>query len=318
MGGRKGTSIDHACHYLLEQVYAAWNTKKVASMLLFDVAGAFDNINQSRLIHNLRKRQVDHKLVQWIQSFLSGRTTIIKTREHTTDPIFMPNGIPQGSALSQILYLFYNADLLDKIAKRKKTSAIGYIDDIAILTIEKTTEEICKTLAEVHTNICEPWSQSHASRFGLSKYQLVHLTRQTSAHTAESVQLPSGDIIHAQDYAKYLGLWLDRKLRWKKQVEEIKHKIEKSIKALASLGGSTWGISLHTIRKIYLAVVVPQMSYGCSVWYTPKGEKRHNHGHVRVLQSLQHKAQKRYLALSRPPQFQLSILKLSFFPFPKG
>lgn len=180
MGGRKGTSTDHACHYLLEQVYTAWNTKKVASLLLLDVAGAFDNINQSRLIHNLWKRQVDHRLVQWIESFLSGQTTIIKTREHTTNPICTPNGIPQGSPLSQILYLFYNADLLDEIAKRKDTSAIGYIDDIAILTIWKITEETCKTLAEVHTSICEQWSQSHASKFGLSKYQLVHLTRQTS------------------------------------------------------------------------------------------------------------------------------------------
>lgn len=190
--------------------------KKVASLLLLDVAGAFDNINQSRLILNLQKRQVDHKLVQWTQSFLSGRSTIIKTREYTTDPLFTPNGIPQGSPISQILYLFYNADLLDEIAKRKDTSAIGYIDNIAILTTGKTTEETCKILAEVHTNIWEPWSQSHASKFGLSKYQLVHLTRQTSAHTVEPVRLQSGYIIYAQDYAKYLGLWLDKKLRWKK------------------------------------------------------------------------------------------------------
>ena len=94
--------------------------------MLLDVAGAFDNINQSRLIHNFQKWQVDHKLVQWIQSFLSGRTTIIKIRKHITNPIFTPNGIPQGLLLSQILYLFYNADLLDEIAKRKDTSAIGY------------------------------------------------------------------------------------------------------------------------------------------------------------------------------------------------
>lgn len=118
--------------------------KKVASLLLLDVAGAFDNINQSQLIHNLRKRQVDHKLVQWIQSFLSRRRTIIKTREHITDPIFTPNRIPQGSPLSQILYLFYNTDLLDKIAKRKDTSAIGYIGDIAILTLGRPPQKLAR------------------------------------------------------------------------------------------------------------------------------------------------------------------------------
>lgn len=63
MGGRKGTSTDHACHHLIEAVYAAWNSKKVASLLLLDVSGAFDNVDQARLIHNLCKRQVDTKIV---------------------------------------------------------------------------------------------------------------------------------------------------------------------------------------------------------------------------------------------------------------
>lgn len=110
--------------------------------------------------------------------------------------------------------------------------------------------------------------------------------------TTQPVRLSSGHTINAEKHVKYLGLWLDRKLRWGKQLEEVKHKVEKSIGALASLGGSTWGMSFHTIRKIYLAVVIPQMSYGCSVWYSPPGEKRHNQGHTRTLQSLQHKAQK--------------------------
>lgn len=88
----------------------------------------------------------------------------------------MPNGILQGLFLSQILYLFYNTDHFNKIAKRKNSSAIGYIDDIGILIIKKTTKETYKTLAKEYTIICKPLSQSHALKFGPSKYQLVHLT----------------------------------------------------------------------------------------------------------------------------------------------
>ena len=62
MRGRKRISTDHKCHHLIKTVYAAWNSKKVASLLLLDVTGAFDNMNQVCLIHNLRKRQVDTKL----------------------------------------------------------------------------------------------------------------------------------------------------------------------------------------------------------------------------------------------------------------
>jgi hypothetical protein len=39
-------------------------------LLLLDVSGAFDNVSHERLLHNLRTRRVDEKLVLWIASFL--------------------------------------------------------------------------------------------------------------------------------------------------------------------------------------------------------------------------------------------------------
>ncbi|KAI9042916.1 putative reverse transcriptase [Aspergillus affinis] len=39
--------------------------------------------------------------------------------------------------------------------------------------------------------------------------------------------------------------------------------------ALRSISGSTWGTSLLSMRRIYLAVVVPQLLYGAAAWYSP-------------------------------------------------
>lgn len=58
MGGRKGTSPEHALHLLLELIHAAWNKKEVATLLLLDVTGAFDNVSQTLLLHNLHKRKI--------------------------------------------------------------------------------------------------------------------------------------------------------------------------------------------------------------------------------------------------------------------
>lgn len=57
MGGRKGRSTEHVTHVLLERIYTAWYVSgtDVASLLLLDVSGAFDNVSHPRLIHNLRK-----------------------------------------------------------------------------------------------------------------------------------------------------------------------------------------------------------------------------------------------------------------------
>ena len=55
-GGRKVSSTEHAGHHLLERIQKAWNTKNIASLLLLDAAGAFDNVVHERLLHNLRKK----------------------------------------------------------------------------------------------------------------------------------------------------------------------------------------------------------------------------------------------------------------------
>jgi hypothetical protein len=66
MGGRKMRSTDHALYAVTRKIHEAWNKKpsQVASLLLLDVSGAFDNVSHARLLHNLRKRKVDEKTVK--------------------------------------------------------------------------------------------------------------------------------------------------------------------------------------------------------------------------------------------------------------
>src|SRR5438105_3042173 len=72
-GGRRGASAEHAIHLKLEKVNDARRAGQVPSLLLLDVAGAFNFVSRTRLLHNLRKRRLDDKVIKWITSFLSGR-----------------------------------------------------------------------------------------------------------------------------------------------------------------------------------------------------------------------------------------------------
>ena len=55
IGGRKRRSTEHALHVVTYKIYEAWSqsTSQVASLLLLDVSGAFDNVSHVRLLHSL-------------------------------------------------------------------------------------------------------------------------------------------------------------------------------------------------------------------------------------------------------------------------
>jgi hypothetical protein len=76
--------------------------------------------------------------------------------------------------------------------------------------------------------------------------------------TTKPVLIDGGSITPRRT-SRYLGLTMGEELKWNIHIHEIKTKATKSIRALASLAGSTWGISLKDMRRIYQATIVPQI-----------------------------------------------------------
>ncbi|KAH8748293.1 hypothetical protein F5882DRAFT_250546, partial [Hyaloscypha sp. PMI_1271] len=100
------------------------------------------------------------------------------------------------------------------------------------------------------------WASKHASIFAPNKFQLTHHTRRRRINLTQPVTIDQKTIAPGKA-SKYLGLTIDGELNWKLHIEEVKVKATKSIGALTSLAGSTWGMSLKDIRRIYQGVVVP-------------------------------------------------------------
>uniref|UniRef100_A0A8H7K2N2 RNase H type-1 domain-containing protein n=1 Tax=Bionectria ochroleuca TaxID=29856 RepID=A0A8H7K2N2_BIOOC len=265
-GGRKLASTEHAMHFLLQRIHQAWAEGQVASLLLLDVSGAYDNVSRERLLHNLRKRRICPKITGWVGSFLSDRSTTLKLQEYTAPSAPIQTGIPQGSPVSPILYLFYNADLIE-ICKTEETEAVGYIDDVSILAVGPTAPRNCKTLKGINRK-AEGWADKHGSQFAPAKYELVHFTRDPKANSTHALRLPH-TTIKASPSCRYLGVQMDTRLRWNHHREKMEAGASKRLSALSALAGSTWGAKMVNLRQVYRAMIVPQMLYGCSAWHTP-------------------------------------------------
>jgi len=270
-GCRRQRDTTTALELLTEQVHTVWGqgTNKVATLLSLDMTGAFDRVSHERLLHNLRRKGIPEPLTGWVCSFLRGRQTSLVLGEHRSEPFAVATGIPQGSPISPILFLFFNMELVELCTRSAlNVAGIGFVDDVNILAYGTSTEDNCRTLSRIHDG-CLAWAKRHGASFAPHKYELMHLTRcPRRFNMAATLQL--GDIEQAPvDEVRVLGVQLDTKLRWGRHINKVRGRMAQQSRALSAIATSTWGASFSKARLVFNAVVRPAMTYGAVIWATP-------------------------------------------------
>ena len=296
-GGRAGRMTTDAVHILEDKIKSAWRKGKVVSVLFLNVEGAFPNAVTDRLIHNLRKWRIPEIHVEFIHNLLQGRRTKLKFDDFVSALIFIFNGIGQGDPLSMILYILYNADLLE-LARTPEEDSLGFVDDALGLAIGKTFQDTTKTLKDFMDRPATGgfrWGHEHNSKYEIDKLAVVHFTCQREADPQHpgKTQIPKhprlklqGKIIKDVESYKYLGIHIDRQLQWKTQMQKTISKATSYVLLFRRLTKHSTGIPAKLMRRLYLSVAVPKMMYGLDIWYTPPYQeegKRRKTGSVKAL-----------------------------------
>ncbi len=268
MGNRKQRSTETALELLLEQVHTIWGLKKVASVLSLDIAGAFDTVNHTRLLDNLRIKGLPRWLIQIIGSFLHQRSTTLVVDGEEVGPRELYAGIPQGSPLSPILFLFYNGPLLERLASTNlPISPLGFADDINLLAFGNNTASNCRALEQAH-GICLQWAENHGMKFALHKYTFTHFTRQRLQDINAIINLEHVTVSPTPS-VRILGVLLDSKLNFRAHRIAIKTKMATQLNALYRTTASTWGATLPKARQLYTAIIRASLTYGATAWHSP-------------------------------------------------
>jgi ribonuclease HI len=266
-GGRPGKSTEDAMMVLTENIHEAWKESKIFSAIFLDVAGAFNNVHHGRLIHNLRSRRIPPIITNWIASFLTGRTTTVRFNGTDSEAVPTEAGVPQGSPLSPILYIFYNSGLLD--LARGKELALGFIDDIAYGVAGKTV--LANTMAlEAVLARAEEWRKRHGAQFEPSKYVLVHFTRSRKTKTDGATVKINSLTIEPSNEAKYLGVTFDSQLKFVTHVNQAVKKGTKFASAITRIAATTWGASFQHLRRLFSSVVTTRTDYAAVIWHRPE------------------------------------------------
>jgi hypothetical protein len=144
-GGRPDRLAEQALNLLVEKIHEAWRAYRVLSLVSFDVQGVFNGVHPTVLAEWSRERRIPSDLVAWIEGFCNGRKASVVVGDYEPPISEIEHaGIPQGSPLSLILYIFYNANLVHGRVEKSEGS-ISFVDDCyAWVTGPSAAENTCK------------------------------------------------------------------------------------------------------------------------------------------------------------------------------
>ena len=102
---------------------------QVTFLALLDLSAAFDTVDHHISLQRLYYTYgIGGTVLEWLHSFLTGRTQVVNFAGEHSSPLTLTCCVPQGSAVSPLLFILYTADVV-RIAQSFGVSVHSYADE---------------------------------------------------------------------------------------------------------------------------------------------------------------------------------------------
>ena len=250
-------------------------------MVLFDVKGFFDNINHERMVAILENLGFDEHTMEWVKEFLRERKVRLSFNCITSEERIQLVGVPQGLPLSPVLSIIYTSGLLHLMKDWNNSSLGMYVDDGTLFACADEWADVDKLLQARYT-VCEDW----LCRLGLSiepdKTELIYFQKPGVVQTLPTLSqliLPNPAlntyyVVKPVEVIRYLGFFIQRRLRWDAHVKIMCNRAMASAKAMQLLGNTIRGLDMANWCIVLNTVCLPILSYRLQLWLVPGGSNK--------------------------------------------
>ena len=141
----------------------AINNKLLTDTFYLDFSKAFDTVAHKKLIIKLEGYGIKFELLQWISSFLHGRTQSVSIDNVQSQHLQVNSGVPQGSVLGPLLFIVFINDIVNCLEDECHIKL--FADDAKIFSSRNhSNSNLQKTLNKIVT-----WAQIWQLRLAFDK-----------------------------------------------------------------------------------------------------------------------------------------------------
>ena len=250
--------MDNIVH-LENAIQKSINSGEYVLAVFLDIEKAYDRICIKGLVYKLAYLGVTGNILTFIDNYLQRRTFQVRVGKEDSKIYNISNGLPQGSALSPLLYNVMISDIpTDELA----TTSI-YADDCVIWMSGNNIEYIANKV-QSYLNILSEWFNQWG--FCLSQMKTVPVLFTKNNRAIYPQLIIDNELLVFQPTKQFLGMIFDRRLSWRFHIENIVSRSKRKLNILRCLTEHPWGNSLKSLLIVYRALIRSLFDYGCEAY----------------------------------------------------
>ena len=298
---QSGFRSQHSCETAINDVIDIWkaaqNESKVIIAVFLDFQRAFETIDTNILTTKLSKYGVRNSSLEWFNSYLTDRKQVVKLRETVSDKLDNRLGVPQGSILGPLIFILYINDIPNCL---KYCHAKLFADDALVFnisdTIEEATAKINHDLDLIYTKLCQ-----NKLKLNVTKTKVMIITNKKIDRSNINIYI-NGTRLDIENEIKYLGVVIDDKLNFEKNINNVCKKVGQKVNVMNRLRNE---LNFNQKLTLYKAIIEPHFNYCASILFIS------NVTDLNRLQILQNKCLRQILRANNYTESQFMLRELN-------
>ena len=299
-GFLKGKNTSQAILKLVEDIYDSFDDKNNLISVFIDFRKAFDTVNHKILLGKLKSYGIRGLANQFLASYLTDRVQCVHFNSVKSKFNKIEIGVPQGSVLGPVLFLFYINDLS---CVSNELSTVLFADDTTLYASGKNFSDLSQIINSEFVKI-KNWT--YANRLSLNLEKTIVMSFSMNKNLPNPTIYFENNSFTVTNQTKFLGLIIDDQLKFSSHLQLVSLKLSKTV-------GIIYRVKTYLPRKVlvqlYYSLVYPYLTYCVNIWGSTYDT------HLKPIEILQKKilrliTNSSYYAHTTPIFQELNILKL--------
>jgi len=232
----------------------SFDKSRGTNVIYLDYTKCFDSVCHSKLLYKLSKYGITGPAHLWLKNFLTERLQSVKVSDVISPETSVKSGVPQGTVLGPILFLFYSADLPAVVSHCKLSM---YADDTKIYT-EINNMQDCLLLQKDLDSIAK-WAEIWQMSLNPDKTKMLYIGNSKVCYKYTL----NDRVIERVDHMKDIGVIVQSNLKFTMHCTNI---VKNAFYVIRTIFTTFKHHDTDFYTKMYITYVRPILEYASQAW----------------------------------------------------